>query len=179
MCGYFSVDVTQCSPHIEINGDTCHSDFLITEEAYEFVYLGVPPIDESGCYSFSFRNNTGFHTMAGFGVNDALSRSLNDAAIWNSVAYHRASPDFLGLEGRGDLASDNDLEMHTHRRSTDTLTLIYNPTAGTLHGAFYLEPAILLRNNIPPGDRAPLQPFVAFLESDETITIVERPRALM
>ena len=72
MCGYFSVDITQCSPHIEIDGNTCHSDFSLTTEDYEFSYLGVPPLDENGCYSISFSNNTGGLTMAGFGVNDAL-----------------------------------------------------------------------------------------------------------
>ena len=120
------------------------------------LYLGVPPLDENGCYSISFSNNTGGLTMAGFGVNDTLSLSLYDAAAWNSVAYYK--PDHvLVLEGRGDDVSAN--AMNTHQ-STDTLTLVYNPIAGTLHiyGVFNLEPAILLRNNISPGDRAPFQP---------------------
>ena len=57
----------------------------------------------------------------------------------------------------------------------DVLTLSYNPKEGTMHGAYNMEPAILLHDNIPPGKRGPLQPFVALGDRSSTVTIVNNP----
>ena len=59
-----------------------------------------------------------------------------------------------------------------------TLTLIYNPSAGTLHGAYNREPEILLKKEIPVGN-VPLQPFVIISGGEENpvVTIVSNPRA--
>ena len=57
----------------------------------------------------------------------------------------------------------------------DVLTLSYNPKE-----AYNMEPPILLHDNIPPGERTPLQPFVGLgiisgLYST-SVSIVNNPR---
>ena len=107
--------------------------------------------------------------MVGFGSNDAVSRG-NDSNTWKSIAS-------VPLGGGAAIggAGTNVTEMG-RGIGTDTLTIIYNPSAGTIHGAYNREPAILLHKDIPSGQNAPLQPFVASIMVGTSIMIVNNPR---
>ena len=57
----------------------------------------------------------------------------------------------------------------------DILTLIYNPAAATIHGAYNREPEILLIKNIVEHD-PPMQPFVCLCDIHASATMVPNPR---
>ena len=82
----------------------------------------------------------------------------------------------------GELADDTDGLGNTvacmgRGIGADTLTLTYNPSDGTICGAYNLEPAILLRKNIWLVTNVPLQPCFATAVVGTSITIVRKPTA--
>ena len=157
------------SSKIKIDGQTV--TFISgTANTYEFAYLTRPPVDSNGCYSISVKRISGTRGIVGFGLNDAVSRIDDANESWKSIALVRLGGQ-AAVGGAGTRVSGMGRDI-----GMDILTIIYNPSAGTLHGAFNLEPAILLRKDIPAGQNAPLQPFIGSSILGTAITIVNNPR---
>lgn len=139
-------------------------------------YLTVPPPDLSGCYSMSIKlSDPSNHYRVGFGVNTALHTTFDNSGVfWQTMAFLDFNGDDTSdVAGRGtQMASDG----MGRAVQGETITLIYNPQLQTLHGAYDLEPLILLRNAIRLGQRGPLQPFVAFLDNSGEVEVVTNPR---
>ena len=167
------MELLACSPHITIDGATFTlSTDASAESTSEFVYISRQSSDGDGCYSISFKHN-GIGGYFGFGVNDATSRLTNSAKAWKLTAY-QSSTGAAALGGSGITVSTNGMGRPL---GTDTLTLMYNPNKGTLHGAYNLEPGILLRDNIPASPYSPMQPFFAAAKVGASVTFVANPRS--
>ena len=166
----FAVERSACSPLLSIDGQTCRLVGPVSDTC-EFAYLTLPCLGIDGCYSISVKRNSGQHGQVGFGLNEVLSRSTTGP--WKSTV----SQSLNGLASRssslGITASATGMGREI---GDDTLTLMYNPSLGTLHGAYNLEPAILLRKEIPIGVNAPLQPFIGSGTVGTSITVVNNPR---
>ena len=163
-----SVDLTNCSPHITVHGNTCTAkeDLPSADGTAEFIYLNVPPMDENGSYSISLISDSDELSVAGFGAADSVSRAF--VGSWDTLACVFFDGLIAGKLGKAVINMDRAM-------GDDTLTLSYNPRAGTMHGAYNLEPAILLLEAIPRGNPTPLRPFVGLMYGGSFATIVNRP----
>ena len=148
-------DITQCSKRIKIDGQTCS---VIDEinGSIEFVYLTIPPLDSDKCYSISMKAGGDFDSIiVGFGRNDSLSHKEVELIL--STKVYQSVNGTYSSNGLGDIASTNGMKGSI---GSNTLSLNYNPAAGTLYGAYDIERPILLLKNIQRGRRVPLQPFI-------------------
>ena len=149
-----------------MHGNTCTAKKDLLDGTAEFIYLNVPPMDENGSYSISLISDSDEFSFAGFGAADSVLRAF--AGSWDTLACVYFDGKIAGKHGK--IVSNMDRAM-----GDDTLTLTYNPCAGTMHGAYNLEPAILLLQAIPRGNPTPLRPFVGLMSGGSFATIVNRP----
>ena len=165
----YTVESWACASNIKIDGQIA-TIISSTGNTCESAYLTRPPLDLNGCYSISVKRISESGGRVGFGLNDAVSRDMADVNAWKLGAYVALNGATSGF-GLGTIVTGMGRGI-----GTDTLTIMYNPSAGTLHGAYNLEPAILLRKDIPAGQNAPLQPYFAASTVGTSIMVVNNPR---
>ena len=172
-----SVEPWACSKAFTIDSNSCSLNSNPSKGDWAVAFLTRPIIDSLGCYSISVKsslqNNKGL-VIVGFGK--AVSLDNPSEIVWQKSIYQH-------LTGEKSEAKFGTVLSGMGRGiDKDTLTLVYNPSNGTLHGAYNLEPMILLRSDIPVSPGAPLQPFIAHgirlpAQADSTTTIVSNPRS--
>ena len=173
---FYAVELWACSPKITIDGHkaTRTSDAGV----YEFAYLTRPPLDSNGCYSISVKRFGQYGGMVGFCFNDAFSRDDSDSLAWKSTVFITLTG-LAAIGTRAELAIGAGTKVSVNGMGrdsgTDTLTIVYNPSVGTLHGAYNIEPQFLLLKDIPAGKNAPLQPFFCSSRVGASIIVVNNP----
>ena len=169
---FFTVEPWISSSNFEYVGHTATLASQNDEEHVEFVFMSRPPIDADGTYSISMKRSSGANGILGFSANRSISsKHVGDYSFWNSIAFMKLNGTVTGGYGLGtsEVCMGRDI-------GADTMTLTYNPLEGTLHGAYNLEPAILLRIGIISGP-IPLYPFFSSGIVGTSITIVNKPAA--
>ena len=166
-----TVDLAKCSAYFTVDGLTCTA----TEEMpgkWERVSINVPSLDSDGCYTVSLIcPNKRQVVIVGFRINDILGSPRKGVETQAYIFLDADDSDKGGLGYR--------LSTMNRAIGDSTLTLMYHPIKGTLHGQYDLEPAILLRHCIPNKKEAQLQPFVEMFRRGTQITIVDRPRPVI
>ena len=128
------------------------------------------PLNRCGSYTISF-TTTDCHVQAGFGYAVFPITAATFRTMSNIDCQART------LIGHGTHVSN----MSRSMCADCTLTLIYNPAAGTIHvhGAYNREPEILLRKDIPVGE-TPHRPYINMTaggDDNPKVTLVPNPRA--
>ena len=122
-------------------------------------------------------NKYGQATFLNHLPNESGSFTVSCDARGEGVLGFRNTQSYLYCQLRGETFSGPGIHVANMGRpiGNDVLTLIYNPAAGTMHGAYNREPEILLVKNITARD-PPLQPFVGLYGMDSTASMVPNPR---
>ena len=170
---FYAVDLTACSSNLVINGSTVkHGPNIKEADPMEVAFLTPPNINiERQSISVRVLRGCSGNIIVGFGYMTEFTHDYDKLDIIPSIMYSF-------LNGESYHAYDSNIVevgKMSHRNDNPILTLVYDATAGTLHGAYDLEPAVLLLSKIPL--TYPLiRPFVALCEIDDVIMVVPNPR---
>ena len=182
-----SVNLSNCSTELLIRGHTCSrepNDFTDADPGdliFHFANIDKQVIDSDGCQSFSLTIGESYagSIVVGFSTLDFNQPAdIQDELPWNECAHFFLNLGFLNPRVLGVITPGLDADcMGRYMTSDDTITISYNPEAGTMHAAYNLDSPRLLISNIPKGS-TPMHPFVGIMESStsQSLTLVVNPR---